>query len=438
MLRSALRTLPLLLAPLCQANATTEFEAPAWAEQDAALEAMQKFITTAKIDKTSNTWKKSLPKPPKLSFTEGLEYFWVLETSQGPIKIQLLQDLAPMHVSTVIYLSQVGFYDGISFHRVINRFMAQGGCPDGTGTGTPGFQIEQELSFEAKHDRAGTLSAANRGKGTPEGSQFFLTFGPTPHLDGVHTVYGYVVDGSDTLKKLEKQGSPQGRTRIPLSIEKASVQAVAKKALPTLVSHHDSDDGAIAGARAFISQQAAEGILNREDAKWKTKLPKPPLQNFTVGKKYVWNVMTNKGLIQIELMPEVAPMHVSATIYMTLAGFYDGLAFHRVIPGFMAQGGCPLGNGVGFPGFKMNRELDANVKHDSKGVLSAANLGSEGTDGSQFFLTFGPTPHLDGGYTVYGRMTAGEDVLTELEKLGSRGGTPKSPLEIIQATITIK
>jgi cyclophilin family peptidyl-prolyl cis-trans isomerase len=146
---------------------------------------------------------------------------------------------------------------------------------------------------------------------------------------------------------------------------------------------------------------------------------------------------TNHGKVKIKLLPQVAPMHVSSTLYLTKLGFYDGLAFHRVIPGFMAQGGCPLGTGTGSPGYRFDGEFDRAVRHDKPGVLSMANAGP-GTDGSQFFLTFTVTPHLDGKHTVYGNVIEGMDVLRALEQRGSPSGRPSEKLEIRTATIVVE
>jgi cyclophilin family peptidyl-prolyl cis-trans isomerase len=128
-----------------------------------------------------------------------------------------------MHVSNFIYLTRLGFYDGVPFHRVITGFMAQGGCPLGTGTGNPGYGFGGEFSETVKHDTPGLLSMANAGPGT-DGSQFFLTFVPTPWLDGKHTIFGKVVEGMDTLKKLEAAGSRGGATSEPLKMTKVTIE----------------------------------------------------------------------------------------------------------------------------------------------------------------------------------------------------------------------
>ena len=119
------------------------------------------------------------------------------DTSRGPIKIELYPDKAPLTVANFVNLAQRGFYDGLSFHRVIPDFMIQGGCPEGSGRGGPGYKFEDETTNGVRHER-GVLSMANAGPNT-NGSQFFITHVPTPWLDGKHTVYGKVTEGLDIV-----------------------------------------------------------------------------------------------------------------------------------------------------------------------------------------------------------------------------------------------
>jgi peptidyl-prolyl cis-trans isomerase B (cyclophilin B) len=119
------------------------------------------------------------------------------DTARGPIKIELYPDKAPLTVANFVNLAQRGFYDGLSFHRVIPDFMIQGGCPEGSGRGGPGYRFEDETSNGVRHDR-GVLSMANAGPNT-NGSQFFITHVPTPWLDGKHTVFGKVLEGLDVV-----------------------------------------------------------------------------------------------------------------------------------------------------------------------------------------------------------------------------------------------
>jgi cyclophilin family peptidyl-prolyl cis-trans isomerase len=135
-----------------------------------------------------------------------------------------MPQVAPMHVTSFIYLARLGFYDGVKFHRVIPGFMAQGGDPLGTGAGGPGYEFAGEFSPAARHNRRGLLSTANRGPGT-DGSQFFLTFVPYPSLDDKYTIYGEVVDGMAVLDSLEAYGSPgAGATTKPLKMEKVTIE----------------------------------------------------------------------------------------------------------------------------------------------------------------------------------------------------------------------
>jgi len=119
-----------------------------------------------------------------------------IKTTKGDIKLQLHADKTPVTVANFVNLAKRGFYDGLTFHRVIPDFMIQGGCPEGSGRGGPGYTFEDEINPELKHNRPGILSMANAGPGT-NGSQFFITHVPTPWLDGKHTVFGKVMDSDD-------------------------------------------------------------------------------------------------------------------------------------------------------------------------------------------------------------------------------------------------
>ena len=116
-----------------------------------------------------------------------------IETNKGTIKLKLFYEQAPITVANFVNLSNKGYYDNLNFHRVIDDFMVQGGCPQGTGTGGPGYQFTDEFHPDLKHDKAGILSMANSGPGT-NGSQFFITHLATPWLDNNHTIFGEIID----------------------------------------------------------------------------------------------------------------------------------------------------------------------------------------------------------------------------------------------------
>jgi peptidyl-prolyl cis-trans isomerase B (cyclophilin B) len=122
------------------------------------------------------------------------------DTDRGPIKVELYPDKAPLTVANFVNLARRGFYDGLNFHRVIPDFMVQGGCPEGSGRGGPGYKFEDEANNGVRHER-GVLSMANAGPNT-NGSQFFITHVATPWLDGKHTVFGKGVEGLDVVDKV--------------------------------------------------------------------------------------------------------------------------------------------------------------------------------------------------------------------------------------------
>jgi cyclophilin family peptidyl-prolyl cis-trans isomerase len=146
-------------------------------------------------------------------------------TNHGDFAIELFEDRAPLTTKNFIDLVEKGYYDGLTFHRVIDGFMIQGGCPTGTGTGGPGYKIKDEFHPELKHDGPGVLSMANAGPNTG-GSQFFITLAATPWLDGKHAVFGKVADGLDVVQKIGKlRTGGQDRPVEPVVVEKVSVGA---------------------------------------------------------------------------------------------------------------------------------------------------------------------------------------------------------------------
>ena len=206
----------------------------------------------------------------------------------------------------------------------------------------------------------------------------------------------------------------------------------AKAAAPKAAAPATTD-----AAIKAIDAQIAKAAPKKAEAYWRTKLPMPTAVKFDTSKTYLAHMVTNKGEIVLKLMPDVAPLHVTNFIYLARMGFYDGLIFHRVIPNFMAQGGCPVGNGSGNPGYGFNGEFSPTVRHSRPGMLSTANAGP-GTDGSQFFITFVPTTYLDGKHTIYGEVASGMDVLKALEAKGSPSGATTEKLSITKVTIEVK
>jgi peptidyl-prolyl cis-trans isomerase B (cyclophilin B) len=139
-------------------------------------------------------------------------YAVTLETTRGSIELTLYPEHAPKTVNNFVFLAQEGFYDGVTFHRVIANFMIQGGDPTGSGRGGPGYRFEDEFDGNPLRHERGVISMANAGPGT-NGSQFFITHGPQPHLDGRHTVFGKVTRGLDVVDAIE-QGDSIARVTV--------------------------------------------------------------------------------------------------------------------------------------------------------------------------------------------------------------------------------
>ena len=141
--------------------------------------------------------------PPPMTIDPKKNYTATMETSKGTIEIELFTKDAPKTVNNFVFLAREGFYDGVTFHRVISNFMIQGGDPTGSGRGGPGYKFEDEVRTNPNKHGTGSLSMANAGPNT-NGSQFFITHSPQPHLDGKHTVFGKVTSGMDVVNAIRQ------------------------------------------------------------------------------------------------------------------------------------------------------------------------------------------------------------------------------------------
>jgi peptidyl-prolyl cis-trans isomerase B (cyclophilin B) len=153
-------------------------------------------------------WKN----PPEMIIDPKKRYRVTIETNRGQIEVELYPQYAPKTVNNFVFLAREGFYDGVTFHRVIDNFVIQGGDPTGTGSGGPGYRFEDEVKNNPLKHETGVLSMANAGPNT-NGSQFFITHSPQPHLNGKHTVFGKVINGIDVVNAI-KQGDTMVRLMV--------------------------------------------------------------------------------------------------------------------------------------------------------------------------------------------------------------------------------
>jgi peptidylprolyl isomerase len=164
----------------------------------------------------------------------------------------------------------------------------------------------------------------------------------------------------------------------------------------------------------FFNHPAASQVAATGTKQWTS----PPPMAIDVNKQYTAHIQTVKGTIDVQLLPKDAPQTVNSFVFLAQQHYFDGVTFHRVLPGFMAQGGDPTGTGGGGPGYTIPNETSTGLKFDQAGLVAMANAGPD-TNGSQFFITYSPQPTLNGNYTIFGRVTAGMDVAQKI--------TPRDP-----------
>jgi cyclophilin family peptidyl-prolyl cis-trans isomerase len=160
----------------------------------------------------------------------------------------------------------------------------------------------------------------------------------------------------------------------------------------------------------------------------------PPPMTIDANKTYKGTIDTTGGKIEFELYPKDAPGHVNSFVFLSREGYYNGVIFHRVIPGFMIQGGDPTGTGSGGPGYKLKAEF--NDRKHVRGVLSAARTSDPNSAGSQFFIMHADSPHLDRQYTAFGKVTSGLDVVDKIANQPTGpNDRPRNPIAINSVTI---
>ena len=164
-----------------------------------------------------------------------------------------------------------------------------------------------------------------------------------------------------------------------------------------------------------------------------TSYQAPPEMGIDNKKKYKATFKLEAGEFEVELFTDQVPVTVNNFVFLSREGFYDNVSFHRVIPGFMAQSGDPTGTGRGGPGYRFQDEFHPNLRHDAEGILSMANAGPN-TNGSQFFITFVPTPHLDNRHAVFGKVVKGMDIVHAIPERDPSETKPGAKIITIEIT----
>ncbi len=329
----------------------------------------------------------------------------LIETDLGSIAIDLLPDLAPNHVGLVMRLAADGAFDGTTFHSVVRHGIVQGGDPltrdpERTaeyGRGGLGL-LDAELS-DARHVRGAVSAVVAPGRPDSGGSQFFICVVDQPGLDGQHSIWGQVAEGMDVVTKIsETPVDAAGRALERIVVRSLRIRDKPPPEAPPFSTESDAE---LAAFRALLD--------------------------------------TTHGRIAIDLYPDRAPNHVRSFLRLVDAGVYDGVAFHRVVPGFVIQSGhlptrsAPLTERQ--QRFVRNLEPEFNATQHVRGIVSMARLDDPASASTSFFIVTGTAPELDGQYTAFGVVSEGMEVVEAIEAEPTDGETPVSRMEIISAEV---
>ncbi len=333
-------------------------------------------------------------------------------------KAELYPEIAPEAVNNFIYLANQKFYDGLTFHRIMPEFLAFGGCPKGDGTGGAGYTIRGEVPANGFDNRLmhteGVLSTVTSYFPNSASSQFIImdidVTNPQHELNIYYASFGKIIEGLDKFKNVmateitedtDAEGNSLGIPVDPPVIESVTV---------------DTHGQEYPEPRKFV--------FTTEVPDYDQELPVVTIE------------MADGKTIKAELYPQIAPNTVNNFISLIEQGYYDGLTFHRIMEGFMIQGGCPLGDGSGDPGYSIKEEFN-NLMHTT-GVLSMARSAVLDSAGSQFFIMDEDSPHLDGSYTAFGKVIAGIEHVKELAAVplaNVQYGLPVEPPVISKITV---
>jgi len=329
----------------------------------------------------------------------------VIETAKGAIVIALLPGSAPHHVSYFITQARKGAYDGTTFHRAIANGIVQGGDPLSADPGkkslygTGGLGV-LKAEFNKEPMTAGAVAAVLQpGKPDSAGAQFFILASDQPALQGQYTIFGRVVEGLDVVRQIS-QAPVDSSGKLTDRIEMTRV--TIRDAPPPEV---------------------------------------PPFSTETVEQLSHMRVVleTSKGPITLAVDPQKAPTHVRNFLRLASLGAYDGTSFHRIVPGFVIQGGMldtraePLPERVRRYVGMLQPEF--NDTPHLKGTLSMARLDDPASASTSFFICTGPAPSLDGKYTAFGHVVDGMPAVEAIEQVPLDGEKPRERVEIVRARV---
>ncbi len=340
--------------------------------------------------------------PPELTIDIEKVYIATLITEKGEVRVELFSQDAPITVNNFVFLAEQGFYNETNFHRVLSGFMAQGGDPTGTGAGGPGYQFEDEIVHGVTFDQEGLLAMANSGPGT-NGSQFFITFGPTPWLNGMHTIFGKVIEGMDVINTLTLRDPAEAPDFPGDRLIRVEIEVVEHGELPTPTPLPEAvipvpEDGR---PLAEIPPAEREGLYNG--------MPELVIE---LDKEYTAIIVTSKGTIRVKLAPLSAPVSVNNFIVLANLGYWDGFPINNTQPEAYFRTGSPGSRPDSDIGYTLPSENGSLTTEGAVGFWFRQDVLA--SSGSQLFIILDDLPGMEEFFTVFGYVTQGIEVAEAL------------------------
>lgn len=340
--------------------------------------------------------------PPPMTIDTTKVYHATLKTEKGDVVVELFADKAPKTVNNFVFLAEQGFYDDTTFHRVIPDFMAQGGDPSGTGSGGPGYTFGDEIAHGLTFDREGMLAMANAGPNT-NGSQFFITYGPTPWLNGFHTIFGQVIEGMDVVRALTPRDPQTGPDFTGDRLITVEIATIEESALPTPtadvnVSRPVPEEGR---PLADLPVEARAGLFSA-----------PPETIIEYTKDYRASIVTTKGTIVVHLDLVAAPDAVNNFIVLADLGYWDGFPINQVQGGAFVLTGSPAGQPTSDIGYTLPSENKNPAVRGAIGYWFRQDLLA--SSASQFFIALDDIPGMEEFFTFFGTVESGMQVAEAL------------------------
>jgi peptidyl-prolyl cis-trans isomerase B (cyclophilin B) len=307
-----------------------------------------------------------------------------------------------------------------------------GPSPSGVVMATPAVEGDDASSDPSLAVSGSGGSAAGRGgsgfggKDAGGSGAVVTKSGAGSGIGGRKAAAGGVVDGGDRDGGSSGAQAAGGAASVAVAGAAAGARAAAGAGA-------GAGDGLDEGGAAVIAGGPSAALDGGADAALPGPPPLPTAADIERFRTLVAELRTSKGTIVLGFLPGAAPYTVQNFVVLARRGFYDGTVFHRIIPGYIAQGGDPDGTGHGGPGYMIKGEF-SDVRHE-RGVVSMARLTHPDTAGSQFFICLDAAPHLDGSYAVFGRVLHGFEALDRIEAAGSRGGAPSEPVTLTRVVI---